>query len=518
MKHLMLVAAICLLLVDSGTADEAGGASVVPPARPVVLDAGAILKKHGGDGDGWLLDNVPVFECPDGDIEEIYYYRWRAYRRNIHRHAAFGGWTVHEGGGYGITPCPLGHHIYEGRWLKNRVYLDDYCRFWLSGRDSPRRYSTWFADACHARYLVDWDSAQAVSLLQGLQANQAAWEKERFDAARGLFRWIPDRDGMEASLAGFEAGEADGFQWKTVIFGGEGYRPSLNSYMFADLRAIAAIASLAGDTESAELHARKAEALRAKVRQELWCPEKQFFLQRRGKDYGFVSGREEIGFFPWAFGLPEDKPEYAAAWRQLLDEQGFKAKYGPTTLERRSPYFMRPFAHHCLWNGPSWPYSTSVTLAALANLLNDYHQDVVTRDDYVALLRGYAVTQHDPDGRPMVREDHHPDENRWLAKGVDYNHSRYCDLVITGLVGLRPRADDTLEINPLAPADWDYLCLDGVLYHGRSVTIVYDRTGSRYGKGAGLRILIDGVEAARSPTLRKITVEFQSRRPGPPAG
>jgi hypothetical protein len=143
---------------------------------------------------------------------------------------------------------------------------------------------------------------------------------------------------------------------------------------------------------------------------------------------------------------------------------------------------------------------------------------VVTRDDYVALLRGYAVTQHDPDGRPMVREDHHPDENRWLAKGVDYNHSRYCDLVITGLVGLRPRADDTLEINPLAPADWDYLCLDGVLYHGRSVTIVYDRTGSRYGKGAGLRILIDGVEAARSPTLRKITVEFQSRRPGPPAG
>jgi len=68
--------------------------------------------------------------------------------------------------------------------------------------------------------------------------------------------------------------------------------------------------------------------------------------------------------------------------------------------------------------------------------LNDYTQRVVTRDDYVALLKTYAATQHDPDGKPMVREDHHPDENRWLAQGPNYNHSRYCDLVITGLLGL----------------------------------------------------------------------------------
>ena len=70
-----------------------------------------------------------------------------------------------------------------------------------------------------------------------------------------------------------------------------------------------------------------------------------------------------------------------------------KATYGPTTLERRNAYFMRPFNHPCLWNGPAWPYSTSVTLAALANLLNDYHQNVVTKDDYVALLKSFAATR-----------------------------------------------------------------------------------------------------------------------------
>ncbi len=212
--------------------------------------------------------------------------------------------------------------------------------------------------------------------------------------------------------------------------------------MAADAAAIARIAELAGDRATAETFSRKAAALRAKILSELWNPEKQFFMQRRAGDYQFVGGREEIGFFPWAFHLPDNTDALAVAWKQLGDAAGFCAKYGPTTLERRNPYYSRPFQHGCLWNGPSWPYSTSITLAALANLLNDYTQSVVTRDDYVALLKKYAATQHDPDGKPMVREDHHPDENRWLAQGPNYNHSRYCDLMITGLMGLRPRADN----------------------------------------------------------------------------
>ena len=57
-----------------------------------------------------------------------------------------------------------------------------------------------------------------------------------------------------------------------------------------------------------------------------------------------------------------------------------------------------------------------------------------TKDDYVALLKSFAATQHDPDGHPMVCEDHDPDQNKWLAQGANYNHSRYADLVITGLV------------------------------------------------------------------------------------
>jgi len=31
----------------------------------------------------FLAENIPFFECPDKDIEEIYYFRWWTYRKHI---------------------------------------------------------------------------------------------------------------------------------------------------------------------------------------------------------------------------------------------------------------------------------------------------------------------------------------------------------------------------------------------------------------------------------------------------
>jgi hypothetical protein len=93
-----------------------------------------------------------------------------------------------------------------------------------------------------------------------------------------------------------------------------------------------------------------------------------------------------------------------------------------------------------------------------------------------------------------------------MERGKDYNHSTFCDLVINGLVGLRPQADDTVLVNPLIPeGKWDYFCLDRVPYHGRLLTILWDKTGKRYGKGAGLSVLVDGHEIAHSDTLSRVS-------------
>jgi hypothetical protein len=78
--------------------------------------------------------------------------------------------------------------------------------------------------------------------------------------------------------------------------------------------------------------------------------------------------------------------------------------------------------------------------------------------------------------------------------------------VINGLVGLRPRADETLEVNPLVPdGTWDYFCLDQVRYHGRWLTILYDLTGKRYRTGKGLRVFANGRAVAISDKLTRVT-------------
>ena len=91
-------------------------------------------------------------------------------------------------------------------------------------------------------------------------------------------------------------------------------------------------------------------------------------------------------------------------------------------------------------------------------------------------------------------------------RGKDYNHSTFCDLVINGLVGLRPQTGNTVVVNPLVPEGvWDYFCLDRVPYHGRMLTILWDKSGNRYGKGTGLRVFADGKEIAQAGALKRVS-------------
>ena len=221
--------------------------------------------------------------------------------------------------------------------------------------------------------------------------------------------------------------------------------------------------------------------------------------------------REVFGFVPWCFNLPEAGHGYEEAWRQLTDPQGFLGNYGPTTAERRHPNF-KLFSEGCTWCGASWLFTTAQTLTALANLLNNYHQNVLGKKDYFDTLKAYTRSHRlkgkDALAVPWIDESLNPDTGAWIRngdRGANYNHSTYCDLVISGLVGLRPRADDIIEVNPLVPEGiWDYFCLDRVLYHGRNIAIIYDKPGRRYGRGKGLQIFSDGRCIARSQSLKRV--------------
>jgi hypothetical protein len=290
-------------------------------------------------------------------------------------------------------------------------------------------------------------------------------------------------------------------------------RPPLNSYMFGNATAIAAIARLAGREDLAKQFDAKAAAIRRETLAALWDADAKFFKVRLEETGKLSDAREAIGFIPWYFHLPEAGHGYEAAWAQLSDDRGFRAPFGITTAERRHPQFRSHGTGTCEWDGAAWPFATSQTLTALANVLDDYPpQNFVTPRDWFDAFITYTRSQR-YDSLPYIGEYLDETTGQWL-KGRNersryYNHSTYADLLITGAVGLRPRADDALELRPLASAEaWPWFCLDGVKYHGRLLTIFFDRDGSHYGRGAGFTVLADGKQIAHADTLGPINAKL----------
>jgi len=58
----------------------------------------------------------------------------------------------------------------------------------------------------------------------------------------------------------------------------------------------------------------------------------------------------------------------------------------------------------------------------------------------------------------------------------------------------------------LLPAGkWDWFCLDNILYHDKILTIIWDKTGTKYKKGKGLTIWSNGKKIASANKLMKTT-------------
>src|SRR5580658_4434699 len=100
----------------------------------------------------FLRENCPLFECPDKTLEEIYYFRWWTYRKHLKQTPD--GFIVTEflpdvpwAGKDNSINCAAALHFYEGRWLHDPAYLDDYATFWLRKGGSARSYSFWMADS-----------------------------------------------------------------------------------------------------------------------------------------------------------------------------------------------------------------------------------------------------------------------------------------------------------------------------------------------------------------------------------
>lgn len=470
-------------------------------------EEGIVQAISDAEAAAWMERNIPLFDCPDPVMEEIYYFRWWVLRKHLKQTPM--GWAMTEflvprsyADKYNLISSALGHHIHESRWLRDTTYLHQLAYTWYRGNEGKRmermtRFSSWTPYALYQSCLVTGDNKFLLDLLTDMEDEYRWWE-EHHRLSDGLY-WQSDvRDAMEESISGGR---------------GKRYaRPTISSYMYGNACALAAVCNMKGDALREERYRAKADTLCDLVEKKLWSERDGFFETLRGDTLAAV--REAIGYIPWYFNLPKDEEKYGVAWKQLCDPQGFDAPFGLTTAEQRHPGFRAFFKASCEWNGPVWPFATSQTLTALANFLNKHPQnEYINGRAWFLQFKKYARS-HYFHGRPYIGEYQDEQTGYWLKGEVErsrfYNHSTFNDLLITGLVGIRPCAGDSLIVNPLLPAEaWDYFCLDNVLYHGRSLTVLWDKDGSQYGQGAGMQVWVDGVCIKRDSKLTRMELKVE---------
>ena len=503
-------------------------AQITPHGLPR-LDRETVSQTYFGADAPWFVDRIPFLEIDDPQIQQIYYYRWKVFRSHI-REIGAQGTTVLEfladvpwaREPYTDLNDSASFHLREGRWLRDPSVVDDLIDHEFTGGGNDRHFSESVAAASVDTTLVTGDPAPALRHLDAMQHVYNLWD-DHLDRKRNLY-WIePLLDATEYTIASIDASGA-GFEataapedFRNGFTGGYAFRPSINTYQYANALAIAHLATVAGDVKTAADYKQRAENIRSAVLAQLWNSGLQHFTDRYQRSTkhvtagDFIRGRELVGYTPWLYDLSPKQSDgvfYNDAWKHILSASQLAGPEGLRTVEPSYPRYLVQYRYdratglrECQWNGPSWPFQTSQALTALANLLNDYPPSGITAADYLHLLRQYTHQHFLSPGHPDLQEDYNPDTGGpivGLPRSHHYEHSTYVDLVLGGLIGIRPRADDVLEVNPLLPAAPDasgpairWFRLDNLRYHGHDVAVVYDLNGSHFHLGSGLSVYVD---------------------------
>lgn len=442
----------------------------------------------------WMSENIPKIEIPDKILEEIYYFRWWTFRKHIK--TTPDGIVITEflpkvpwGGTHNTIIAASGHHIAEAKWLKcGKKLIEDYSKFWFEEKSKTYLYSSWIIYSVYEYCLHNGDFSFGVENLPLLIRYYETIEIEHMTQC-GLMWSIDDADAMEYSISGRN-------REKTAL---KGIRPTLNSYMAANAFAISIFAQKAGEDEISQKYMKKHLRLKEKINEILW--DKDFYKAIHLEDFENPSidkvlpennVRELIGYIPWCFNIAPKG--YEIAFEELKKEDGFKSPYGIITAEKRHPRYLYKEKHECLWNGYIWPFATTQVLDAMIAVLKNYEQNTVTKEDFYEILLQYAKMHYlEEDGKKVcwIDEDKCPVKNEWVSRnilkewgwqeskggferGKDYNHSAFCNIILSGLLGISVQNGEVI-VEPKIPDDWEYFSVDNLWVNGKVYKVVYDK-------------------------------------------
>jgi hypothetical protein len=523
---------------DAAVAVRFDTAARSTPQAPLGPDA---HREHARAYNRWFADNVPYFDASDPAFKKMWYYRWWIVRFHLVEMNApdLQGFAFYEGK-LGFDN-PIGFavpaQLKELTYLRNPAFAlsqaqNSYRNRAANGAvvDPPgspywgETYSHWNGMAVAELNRVHPIPPDALRrLLPEMAADVRAWLSAYDADGDGL----PERD--RPRVTGYDLDILSYWYFSGTRLDPRVEPPALErvdfaSFVFANASAVAELAAAVGDTALAAEFGASARRVRDAALANLWDDETAFFYPQRADDHARAPLRELHGFFPFTTLLAPDEPRYTAALAALVDPNEFWARYPPVITSQR---------HYRTW---TWemdgltrniaPHPISMGARTVLQALKHYRQQsAVTPEHFMELMSRYndlvypGVHPSDPLWRPNVHEYY----SKWEPYSMSPRpkpseishdfHSMYVSLVVEGVVGLTPRTDERIELQPMARR-WSYFLLDGLRYRGHDLTIVWDRPDgeARYtGYPEGFSLYIDGALAFTRPELGHVVYDPATR-------
>jgi hypothetical protein len=503
------------------------------------LRPAAAYTEHVTSYNRWWAQNVPYLDTPENNIDKTLFYRWWLMRYNFLDADLPGNDyqfpTSMEGvlGYNNAIVLTAGMFVDDLKYFRDPVY--SYGPWVSAGEvsksskyvDNPGDPANW--SNSYTEYISEaaWRSYELHGGPPAIAGNLARYAE---DDVKGLEKaYDTDGDGLiEYSSGAMTGNDADAvsFHWRP----GTPMDRTESAYLYSNARASAAAYRLVGNAAKAAEMDAFAERIKAAVLKYLWEPARStpdemgltgnLLKQRLVPSGGLVPWKEINNYYPFSVGLmpkPGDADytqPYVEALRLFADDQQYPIF--PFATANQADKAAAAAAGEPGSNNFSVINST-VTFRMLSSVLRNYPNPYVNAEWYKKLLYWNAWAQYQNNG-----DNRYPDQNEFWADGsasgqsIGYRSWIHHTIlgatnftVIEDAMGLRPRSDSKVELDPI-DIGWDHFTANDIRYRDRDLTIVWDAPGGkRYygGTPEGYSVYLDGNLAFTADRLGKLVYD-----------
>ncbi|WP_305787164.1 Ig-like domain-containing protein [Symbioplanes lichenis] len=487
-----------------------------PPARA--------FTEHVTAYNRWWAENVPYLDTPEDNIDKTLFYRWWLMRYNFLDADLPGNDYQFPTSMEGVLGYNNAIVLTTGMFVDDLKYFRDPAYSygpWISAGevaksskyvDNPgdpanwsNSYTEYISEAAWRSYQLHGGPAAVAGNLAEYAENDVKGLQDAYDFdGNGLieYNW--------GAMTGNDA-DAVSFHWRP----GNMDRTE-NAYLYSNARASAVAYRTAGNTAKAAEMDAFAEQIQAAVLRYLWNEDRKLLEHRHVETDSHVPWKEINNYYPFSVGLMPDTAEYREALRLFADDEQYPI----------FPFFTANQADKKAAAEQGEPGSnnfsvinSTVMFRLLSSVLRNYPTGYLDAEWYKKLLywNAWAHFQNNGDNR-------FPDQNEFWADGstagggsIGYRSWIHHTIlgatnftVIEDAMGLRPRADAKLELDPI-DIGWDHFTANNIRYRDRDLTVVWDQPGGarHYGGSVpeGYSVYLDGRLALTADRLGKLVYD-----------